>query len=92
MEAEIAADEENKDVKPQKKFEWSDVIKILKMPAVWMVVVMVFTSYTFNMSTTYFNPYATNILETTAVVAVVITTSTQYIRPFSTIFAGFLAD
>ena len=92
MEAEVAAGEENKDAKPQKKFEWSDVIKILKMPAVWMVVVMVFTSYTFNMSTTYFNPYATNILGTTAVVAAVITTSTQYIRPFSTIFAGFLAD
>lgn len=90
--AKMEADEENKDAKPQKKFEWSDVIKILKLPAVWMVVVMVFTSYTFNMSTTYFNPYATNILGTTAVVAAVITTSTQYIRPFSTIFAGFLAD
>lgn len=90
--AKVVVEEEAKEAAPQKKFEWGDVIKILKMPTVWMIVVMVFTSYTFNMSTTYFNPYATNILGTTAVVAVVITTSTQYIRPFSTIFAGFLAD
>ena len=74
------------------KISVKDVISLLKMPAVWLIVGMVFCSYTYNMSTSYFNPYATNILGATAVVGVIASTSTQYIRPVGTTVAGFLAD
>ena len=74
------------------KISIKDVISLLKMPAVWLIVGMVFCSYTYNMSTSYFNPYATNILGATAVVGVIASTSTQYIRPIGTTVAGFLAD
>lgn len=74
------------------KVSVADIVSLLKMPSVWLIVGMVFCSYTFNMSTSYFNPYATQILGASAVVGVIASTSTQYIRPFGTTIAGFLAD
>lgn len=74
------------------KFEWSDVIKVLKMPMVWLVVALCFTSYFFNMSVYYFTPYASNVIGTSAVVAAVLTVLAQYARPFASTIGGFSAD
>lgn len=74
------------------KMKLSDIIRVLKMPAVWMMIIITFTTYTFNMSYFYITPYATNILGTTAVLAAVLTILAQYIRPVASTGGGFLAD
>lgn len=74
------------------KMKMSDVVKVLKMPAVWMMIIITFTTYTFNMSYFYITPYATNVLGTSAVLAAVLTILAQYIRPVASTGAGFLAD
>lgn len=74
------------------KMKLSDIIRVLKMPAVWMMIVITFTTYTFNMSYFYITPYATNILGTSAVLAAVLTVLAQYIRPVASTGGGFLAD
>lgn len=68
------------------------VVRVLKMPVIWMVVLLVFCSYTFNMSVYYFTPYASNVIGTSAVVAAIISVLQQYIRPFAATGGGFLAD
>lgn len=75
-----------------KKMKMSDIIRVLKMPAVWMMIIITFTTYTFNMSYFYITPYATNILGTSAVLAAVLTVLAQYIRPVASTGGGFLAD
>ena len=77
---------------PKEKFSWSNIGLVLKMPAVWLTILMMFCSYTFNMSIYYFTPYASNVLKTTAVVAAVLTVLQQYCRPFASPIGGFLAD
>lgn len=89
---EISEDTIKREEHGEKSISFKDVFTLLKMPSVWLIVGMVFCSYTFNMSTTYFNPYAIDILGATAVVGVIASTSTQYIRPIGSTTAGFLAD
>lgn len=79
------------DEKPE-KLTVKQVMNLLKMPVIWLVVLLVFCSYTFNMSVYYFTPYASNIIGTSAVVAAIITVLQQYVRPFAATGGGFLAD
>lgn len=74
------------------KVSWSQIVKVLKMPVVWFVVCLMFTSYVFNMSSYYFTPYASNVIGTSAVVAAVLTVLAQYARPFASTIGGFSAD
>lgn len=74
------------------KLTFAEVIKVLKMPVIWLVVLMAFCSYTFNMSVYYFTPYASNVIGTSAVVAAIISVLQQYCRPFASTAGGFLAD
>lgn len=74
------------------KVTWSQIVQVLKMPVVWFVVCLMFTSYVFNMSSYYFTPYASNVIGTSAVVAAVLTVLAQYARPFASTIGGFSAD
>lgn len=74
------------------KISWPQIFRVVKMPVVWLVVCLMFTSYVFNMSSYYFTPYASNVLGTSAVVAAVLTVLAQYARPFASTLGGFAAD
>lgn len=74
------------------KFKFADIVKVLKMPSVWLVCLITFTTYTFNLSYFYFTPYATNILKTSAVFGAVVGVLAQYCRPVGATFGGYLAD
>lgn len=69
-----------------------DIISVLKMPVMWLIIIMMYTSYTFNMSSYYFTPYASNIIGVTAVIAAVLTVMSQYVRPFAATIGGFAGD
>lgn len=74
------------------KVSFKDIASVLKMPVMWLIIIMMYTSYTFNMSSYYFTPYASNIIGVTAVIAAVLTVMSQYIRPFAATIGGFCAD
>lgn len=74
------------------KLTMKQVLRVVKMPVIWLVVLLVFCSYTFNMSVYYFTPYASQIIGTSAVIAAIITALQQYVRPFAATGGGFLAD
>ena len=65
---------------------------VLKMPATWLLIGIIFCTYTANISYYYIAPYATAAFGTTAVIAAIISSSSQYIRPFAAIGAGVLGD
>lgn len=73
-------------------FSLKDILKVVKMPAVWMAVIITYTTYTFNLSFYYFTPYATNVMGESAVFAAVLTVLAQYVRPVSATAGGVLAD
>lgn len=68
------------------------ILSVLKMPVMWLIIIMIYTSYTFNMSSYYFTPYASNIIGVTAVIAAILTVMSQYIRPFAATIGGFAGD
>ncbi|MCL2496684.1 MAG: MFS transporter [Clostridiales bacterium] len=76
----------------RKKFEMQNLIRIAKMPAVWLICFILFMTYSFNMSFYYFTPYATQVFGSSAVFAAAITMLAQYCRPVAAISAGFLGN
>lgn len=74
------------------KVSMKDIVSVMKMPVMWLIIIMMYTSYTFNMSSYYFTPYASNIIGVTAVVAAILTVMAQYIRPFAATLGGFSGD
>lgn len=74
------------------KLSFRQVIDVLKMPAVWILSLILCCTYTMNISMFYFTPYATASFGITATAAAVVTMMAQYIRPISSIGGGILAD
>lgn len=74
------------------KFDYKNIIKVLKLPTVWLITLILCASYTMNMSFYYFTPYATNVFKTTAVLGAILTMLSQYVRPFASSAAGFIGD
>lgn len=68
------------------------LVLALKHPAVWLVSILLCSTYTLNIAYPYINPYATSILGKSAVFAATITIMAQYIRPFASPTGGALAD
>lgn len=79
-------------IEASERFRLASIVEILKMPAVWIITVILCASYTMNMSFYYFTPYATEIFGTTAVLGAILTILAQYVRPFASPIAGFTGD
>lgn len=75
-----------------KRVSMKDILSVLRMPAMWLIIIMIYTSYTFNMSSYYFTPYASNVIGAAAVTAAVLTVLAQYVRPFASTIGGFSGD
>ncbi|PJM74635.1 MFS transporter [Bifidobacterium simiarum] len=88
--AETAA-EESADAKDS-GLTLHSALALLRMPALWLIILMVFTTYSIRMSIFYFAPFSSNIVGTTAVVAAMVSAWQQYVRPFAAPGGGFLAD
>lgn len=88
----LKEEEHEKSVQKNAGFRFKDLVTVIKMPAVWMVTIITFSTYTFNMSYFYFTPYATNVLKTSAVFGAIVTVLAQYCRPLASTSGGFLAD
>lgn len=89
----IVLKEPEKDSKEKSEsLKIKDMLDVMKMPAVWMVIIITFSTYVFNISFYYFTPYASNVIGASAVFAAIITVLAQYIRPISSVAGGCLAD
>lgn len=74
------------------KFNFKQVITVIKMPAIWILSLILCCTYTMNISFYYFTPYATSAFGITATAAAIVTMMSQYIRPVGSMGGGILAD
>lgn len=70
----------------------SDMIKVFKMPAVWILSLTLCCTYSMNILFYYFTPYASNVLGVAATGAAMVTILAQYIRPIASFAGGIAAD
>jgi len=74
------------------KFNFGQIVEVAKMPAVWILSLVLCCTYTMNMSFYYFTPYATSAFGVTATAAAMVTMMAQYVRPVGCFTGGILAD
>lgn len=83
---------EEKMEKREEKFNFGQVLTVLKMPAVWILSLILCCTYTMNIAFYYFTPYATSVFGITATGAAMVTMLAQYIRPFASAGGGIIGD
>ena len=74
------------------KIGWLDVKGVLKMPVIWLIIVVVMASYCAYWSSYSINPYATDVILTTAAVAGTISVARMWLKPATAFITGFVAD
>lgn len=80
------------DGKKAERLNLQQVAAVFKMPAVWILSLILCCTYTMNMSFFYFTPYATSSFGITATAAAMVTMMAQYIRPVASMGGGIIAD
>jgi nitrate/nitrite transporter NarK len=70
----------------------ADVVAALKMPAVWLISVVVMTSYCGYWGAYYFTPYTTTVFGMSVIVAGSIGAGKIWLKPGAAAIAGFIAD
>jgi MFS family permease len=62
------------------------------MPVIWLIIIVVMTAYCAYWASYSINPYATDVILTTAAVAGAISVARMWLKPLSGFMAGFVAD
>lgn len=74
------------------KIGWPDILAVLKMPVIWLIIVVVMAAYCAYWSSYSINPYATDVMLTTAAVAGAISVARMWLKPVTAFITGFVAD
>ncbi len=70
----------------------AEIIKVLKLPIVWLIAIIIMTAYTGLWGAIFFTPYATEVFDLGSVLGGAIGTGKLWIAFFAAIAAGFIAD
>jgi sugar phosphate permease len=76
----------------QSTLNTADVIKVLKLPIVWLLAVIIMAAYSGYWGVVYFTPYATETFELGSVLGGVVGTAKLWIAALAAVTAGFIAD
>ena len=88
----IMKDEKTTADEQAEKITLKQVFLVIKMPAVWILSLILCCTYTMNIAFYYFTPYATSTFGITATVGAMVTMLAQYIRPVGAFAGGIVAD
>lgn len=73
-------------------FKLRTILQPIKIPEIWLMIGIIFSTLTVSTGYYYISPYATKILGASAMLGVILTSSSQYIRPAASFLAGVLGD
>lgn len=76
----------------QEKISLSQVLEVVKMPAVWILSSILCCTYVMNIAFYYFTPYATSRFGMAATAGAIVTIAAQYVRPAASFGGGIIAD
>ncbi len=68
------------------------VLQALRMPAVWLIALIILAAYSAYWGSYYFTPYATDVFGMSVVFGGALGVGKMWIKPFAALGAGFLAD
>lgn len=74
------------------KFQMGDVLKLVKNPVVWIVSITIFCGYGYYTSTSYFNPYLTEVIGVSPEDSGLISIIRNYLLLLLSPVGGLLAD
>lgn len=84
--------EDSKTIQPEASV-LSDIVKVIKMPVVWIISVVVLSNYSVYLGTTYLTPYVTEIFGATVAVSAFLAIVRNYVLQFlGGPVGGFIAD
>ena len=69
-----------------------EILGVLRLPAVWLISVVIFTAYCAYWGTFRFTTYASDILAFSVVIGATIGAAKNFFKPFSALVAGFVSD
>jgi nitrate/nitrite transporter NarK len=70
----------------------TDIIRVLKMPPVWLLSIVIMAAYSAYWGSYYFTPYATDVFKMSLVFGGAIGVGKMWVKPIPALGAGFLAD
>jgi len=74
------------------KLDMNMIMRVIKNKHTWLIIIMMFCSYTMCIAYTYFTPYATSEFGSTVVFGAAIAVMAQYLRPLSASGFGAVGD
>ncbi len=77
---------------PSHKVELSDVIRVLKMKEVWLISIVIFTSYSAYWGTINYGHFVESAFAASSSIAVAIVMGKVWLNPASAITSGFIGD
>lgn len=76
----------------KEKIGVEEIIKVVKMPVVWLISIVILAAYSAYWGSYYFTPYATDAFRMSVVFGGALGVGKMWIKPISALGAGFLAD
>lgn len=76
----------------KEKIGLQEIIKVLKMPVVWLISVVILAAYSAYWGSYYFTPFATDVFLMSVVFGGALGMGKMLIKPVSALGAGFIAD
>ena len=74
------------------KLGLKEIIAVLRMPTVWLISIIVLSSYSAYWGAYYFAPYATDIFGVSIVIGASVAVGKMWLKPFVAVLSGFVAD
>ncbi len=71
---------------------WADIMKVLRLPIVWLLAIIIMAAYSGLWGAIYFTPYATNVFALGEVLGGAVGAGKYWLAPVAAIAAGFIAD
>ena len=69
-----------------------EIISVLKMPAVWLIAIVILTGYCAYWGAFRFTSYSTDIFALSVTIAAAISVGKMWLKPVAALIAGFVAD
>lgn len=85
-------DIDQKDSKTSSSFIWTNYKAALKLPTVWLLMLIILCAYTGYKATDLFTLYASDIMKYNAIESASVGTTLLYLRPIIGVSIGFMAD
>jgi sugar phosphate permease len=76
----------------EEKIGIRDILKVLKMPVVWLISIVILAAYSTYWGSYYFTPYATDAFKMSVVFGGALGVGKMWLKPLPALGAGFLGD